>query len=91
MEWSTYLWIYVLINFVLSLYIYYNQKKFYVKKFIKKERLTPDLIDVHDEYPEFRKTDQLSYLRLFIGLNMFFWWKLIILILLTIMIIVSLK
>ena len=36
--------------------------------------------DWHDKYKDFRKSDEFSWLRIFIGLNLFFWWKVSLLI-----------
>lgn len=66
--------IYVGVNFVLSVLLYFSMKKFFSEKKLEKEG---KLIDIHSEYPEFKRYDDqhFSYFRLFFGLNLFFWVK----------------
>ena len=65
------LFIYCLINFLLSLYIY---KKLYPFYDPKKE-------EAHKKYYVFRRLDKLNYYRLLIGLITIFWPRLILFVL----------
>ncbi len=75
--WAVSLSIYFLLNFLLSLYVYFDIKKFYTKKNIITEGETPELIDVHEKFKVFRRNDKFSFLRILLGLNLLFWPKLI--------------
>lgn len=73
---------YVLLNLFLSFKVYNFQKKFY--EHIKTNtpinngtNLSKDIeyenINIHDNYPEFRRYDELSFLRIFLGMLFLFW------------------
>jgi hypothetical protein len=70
------LFIYILINFLFALKIYRNYNKFIKDKFIVDPKTNRE-ISFHELYPEFKKNDKVSFLRIFLGLIFFFWIKFI--------------
>ncbi len=74
----TFLCIYFVINFLLSLYLYNDMKRFHQARKIITTGETPELIDIHEKYKEFRRSDKLSYLRILLGLNLLFWPRIIL-------------
>lgn len=72
--------IYVLLNLLFSLKIYFITKKFYTPKIIDNftDETQEEKINVHDKYKEFNRNDTLSFFRIFIGINLFFWIKTIL-------------
>jgi hypothetical protein len=80
--WVIFLGIYVFINTLIALYTYFKLKKFYDQKLVMetKENGEQEVVDLHQKYHVFRKTDKLSFLRLLIGVNLLFWPKLILMI-----------
>lgn len=68
---------YVLFNFLMSIYIYKNHKKFGTEKLITDPE-TNKKIDVHKLYPEFIKDGHVGFLRIFFGLIFLFWIRFII-------------
>jgi hypothetical protein len=68
--WWIILGCYILMNTLISLNVYYKIKKFYDPAFSN-----DDTINLHEKYEEFRKTDSLSFFRILIGINLFFWIK----------------
>ena len=77
--WSVFFCIYFVVNFLFSLWVYNKTKPFYAPKFVLQENTTgtPELIDLHEKYKEFRKTDSLSFFRILFGINVFFWIRFI--------------
>jgi hypothetical protein len=77
--WAVFLGIYVFINTLIALWVFFSLKKFYDPKFVEetKDDGTAQMIDLHKKYEAFRKTDKLSFLRILIGVNLFFFPKLI--------------
>ena len=65
---------YVLLNLLMSLYINKNYQKFRKEKFTKDPE-TNKIIDVHKIYPEFIKSSDVGFLRIFFGLVFLFWIK----------------
>jgi hypothetical protein len=74
--------IYVSLALFIALFIYSEEKKYYVPHlipFIDKDLSSPDqLINIHDKYPEFRKQDKLSFISLFVRVCVFFMIKMVI-------------
>lgn len=76
--WLFFLVVYVSLNTILAYKVYTFQKKFYQ---IKSDALNNDSkddaeyekINIHDTYPEFRRYDELSFFRIFIGIQFIFW------------------
>lgn len=66
--------VYVLGNFFLALKIYKEYNK-YISPLLRYDEKTQQMINLHDLYPEFRKTDKVSFNRIFFGLIFFTWWK----------------
>ena len=64
---------YFLINLLIAIWV---KRKFSI---FKREKLIYDkngiLVNIHDEYSEFKRHDELSFFRLLIGLNIFLWIK----------------
>jgi hypothetical protein len=87
--WSYFLSGYVLLNFFFALHIYFKSKKFYDPFYITSEGST-EKINLHEKYSVYRKSDSLSFFRIFIGLNLLFWVKFILLILTSITLIIFL-
>jgi len=85
---STFITLYVLGNAFLSLIIYHHAMKFY-NPIIDKETKR----DLHDDYPEFKKSDgdKITYLRVFLGLLFLVWWKLISLISIASLVMITMK
>ena len=77
--WWIFLFVYIFFNFLLSLYVYNKSKKFYDPKSVYDENENCK-VDWHHKYRDFRKSDEFSWLRIFIGLNLFFWIKVFLLI-----------
>ena len=77
--WAIFLGIYVFINTLMALYTYFKLKKFYDKKLIMEtnENGEQEVVDLHQKYHVFRKTDKLSFPRILIGVNLLFWPKLL--------------
>ena len=67
---------YIITNFILSIYIYYKCDKFFQPYILKKK----DPINLHENYPEFRRNEekQINFSRIFIGLIFMVWIKLIL-------------
>ncbi len=74
----TFLCIYLVINFLLSLFLYNDMKRFHRARKIITTGETPELIDIHEKYKEFRRSDKLSYFRILLGLNLVFWPRIIL-------------
>lgn len=73
---------YIGLNFILSLVVYLRLKKYYDPFYISSEKNgSVEKINLHEKYSEFRRNDSLSFFRLFIGMNLFFWIKFILLVL----------
>jgi hypothetical protein len=73
-----FLCIYFTVNFLLSLYLYNDLKRFHQAKKVITTGDTPELIDIHEKYKEFRRSDKLSYLRILLGLNLLFWPRIVL-------------
>jgi hypothetical protein len=65
---------YIVVNFLISFYIFRNYKKFRKEKLITDPE-TNKIIDVHKIYPEFVKHGEVGFLRIFFGLVFLFWIK----------------
>jgi hypothetical protein len=76
--WSYIISLYIFLNFAFSLRVYFNSKRFYVPYYVTENGKT---FDIHSKYPEFSKHDSISWLRIFLGLNLLVWFKFILLIL----------
>ncbi len=79
---------YVLFNFFFSLWVYNKSKPFYTLKLVE---LNGEIVDIHQKYKDFSKKDKLSFIRIFIGINIFFWLKFTLVILNCIFCIIFLK
>ncbi len=81
--WFIFIGIYVFINTSIALWAYFKMKKFYDPKIVEETQDdgSVKLIDLHNKYQALRKTDKLSLPRLIIGVNLFFFPKLISLVL----------
>lgn len=91
---------YFIVNLLLSFKIYNFQKKFY--EINKTNTLTnneapvsSDIeygnINIHDNYPEFRRYDKLSFIRIFLGLLFLFWIRFSIIISLNFLFFIAVK
>lgn len=67
--------VYLSINTLFSIYIYKNTKHLYSEIIVEEDG---KLVNLHDKYDAYRKIDKFSFLRIFIGLNLFFWIKAIL-------------
>ena len=63
--------VYLLIHFIIALYIYIKMKPFY----------DSSKAEIHNKHPEFKRFDQVSLLRLFIGLSFLVWPRAILMVL----------
>ncbi len=87
-----FLGIYVFLNFLFSIYVYNKSKLFYQPAFIiHGDGLEKRKESLHEKYREFKKNDTLSFLRIFIGINLIFWVKFILLVLTCISLIIALR
>jgi len=77
-------------NFIWSLKLYRRYKQFITEKQYFDE-VTNQTRNLHDIYPEFKRYDNLTFLRVFLGLIFFFWFKMIASILIAISLSVQLK
>ena len=68
--------VYVFGNFIWSLKLYKRYKLFITEKQFFDEK-TNQTKNLHDEYPEFKRYDNISFLRIFLGLIFFCWFKMI--------------
>lgn len=91
---------YVLLNLFLSFKIYNFQKKFYESNITKinpnngtnvSKDIEYENINIHDNYPEFRRYDELSFYRIFIGMLFLFWIRFSIIICLNFIMFISVK
>jgi hypothetical protein len=77
---------YILLNLVLALYMKSFGKKFYDYVPINKDPTDTDDItssnNAHNQYPEFRRYDNFSFWRLFLGLIFLFWIRMIVILIL---------
>ena len=84
--------IYLFVNFLITLYVYHKSKAFYKEAYITKEEgLEIRQVSLHDKYKEFKKYDKLSVFRIFIGINLLFWVKLILFIFIKVTLIITLR
>ena len=83
--------IYFFINIIITLYVYNKSKAYYQPAYISQEDGSDIKVSLHDKYKEFKKNDKLSVFRIFIGLNVFFWIKLILLISTSVSLIIALR
>lgn len=84
------LWIMMLVPYVAFNYYFANKVYNYNVKFYTPKNIEGK-VDMHENYPEFNKKDSISWARIFIGLNLFFWFKAITVTLFTTIFIISLK
>lgn len=76
-----FLGVYIFINTLISIYVYLKSKPFYRPYYISTgEDFEKRKECLHEKNKEFKKNDQLSFLRIFIGVNLLFWVKFILLI-----------
>lgn len=68
--------IYCFGNFIWSLKLYKKYKIYITEKQFFNEK-SNQIKNLHDEYPEFKRYDNISFLRIFLGLIFFFWLKMI--------------
>jgi len=91
---------YIFINLLISIKVYKFQKKFYES--LKTNTLpnnavniSKDIvyenINIHDNYPEFRRYDELSFLRIFFGMIFLFWVRFILFLLLNLIMFIAVK
>ena len=74
------IWIYISIpylfaNIVLSVIIHRKYKKYVNPKLIKDTN--NELYNLHDKFPEFKRYDNISFLRIFIGMLFMVWIRLL--------------
>ena len=62
-KYSSLIFFHLFVNFILACIIYSKLKPYY----------DPNLNYIHMKYPEFRRIDKLSFMRLWIGLSTVFW------------------
>jgi len=61
-------------SYLVALFLYYAQKKYYTKLELPNPKNPKELIDVHKEYEVFSRQDKpINFLRLFIGVIFLFW------------------
>jgi len=90
---------YITLNFYLSLKVYNFQKIFYDKKINinpindDESKSTNDFkyenVNIHDNYPEFRRYDNLSFSRIFLGMIFIIWIRLTFMIILNFLMFIS--
>jgi len=64
-------------NFIFSLCLYKKYRLYKNEKLIFDEK-TNETKNLHDLYPEFRRYDDISFIRIFLGLVLFVWIKILI-------------
>ena len=74
--WNILLILYIVLNFIFSINIYTNYRKFKRNKKVT-DPATNKEIDVNELYPEFIRNDDIGFFRVFFGLVFFFWFKII--------------
>jgi hypothetical protein len=67
---------YLIFNLWFSYYVYNYSRKFYEPKIVPDNK--QGSIDIHDKYPEYKRYDQVSFLRIFFGLTFLVWIRLIL-------------
>ena len=65
---------YVTLNFIISIIIYKRYKIFTSTK----NAIANDLINLNEEYSEFKRYDNVSFIRIFSGMVLIFWIKALI-------------
>jgi hypothetical protein len=86
--------IYVILNFFLAIYIYFDSKKYYENPPKSKNLIEREInydTEIHEKYPEWNRLDKLSFPRILFGLIFLFWTKFILLNLILVFIVISLK
>lgn len=69
---SSFLFIYTLLTFLITCFIYLKQRPFY-KQMMIKPKGSEKLINIHDEYSEFARHDKTSFIEIFVGAFFLFW------------------
>lgn len=91
---------YVLLNLFLSFKIYNFQKKFYESNKTNtlenngsntSKDIEYENINIHDNYPEFKRYDELSFFRIFIGMLFFCWIRFSLIICLNFIMFIAVK
>lgn len=92
---------YITLNFYLSLKIYNFQKRFYERNIAIIPNNDDELnntndfkyenINIHDNYPEFRRYDNLSFSRIFLGMIFLIWIRVSLMIILNFLMFISVK
>ena len=71
--WFLFLFTYIFVNYYISNKIYNSSKKFYEDKFLDDTN-----ISIHEKFNVFRRNDNLSFMKIFFGMNFLFWWRFIL-------------
>lgn len=69
---------YITLNFFIALFTWHVGKKFYEEKLVEvnnEKRESLQSVDIHNLYPEFRRYDKFTFMRIFLGLLFLFWIK----------------
>jgi 1-acyl-sn-glycerol-3-phosphate acyltransferase len=74
----SFLILYVLLNFYLSLKIYKKTRRYFQPIEVVNTDSKTNMINIHDKYSEFSRKDNISFIRLFVGMTLLFWTRLII-------------
>ncbi len=88
MSWIVILIIYVTFNYFFACHVYRKNLPFYNQEYAT---INGEKVNLFEKYSAFRSTDQISFIRIFIGLNLFFWIKLTLCVLNAIAVIIFIR
>jgi hypothetical protein len=86
-----FLLIYVLLNTYLSIRMYRHTRRYFQPINVTEDDQSTKMINIHDKYFEFSRKDNISFLRLWLGLIFLFWIRIVGLLILAVSLYLILK